>query len=153
MAFGDEAPSNRTVYNWFAEFQRGCTFLSDEFREGRPSTFGKNASKIGSSVCKNVSILKANISKNNKAIYRILHVFFSYCLQKLFQQPTYIYDVFFFKSFSNFDNCTNFDFMNNSICSLSHLKFRYANNDRTLIVSSVKTIHSKWFYVHVYHGQ
>ena len=38
LAFGDEAPSNRTIYNWFAEFQRGCTFLSDEFREGRPST-------------------------------------------------------------------------------------------------------------------
>jgi len=36
LAFGDEAPSNRTVYNWFAEFQRGCTFLSNEFREGRP---------------------------------------------------------------------------------------------------------------------
>jgi len=25
------------LYNWFAEFQRGRTFLSDEFREGRPS--------------------------------------------------------------------------------------------------------------------
>ena len=40
-------------------------------------------------LCKNLSILRANTSKNNKAIYRILHVFFSYCLQKLFQQPTY----------------------------------------------------------------
>ena len=38
LAFGDEAPSNTTVYNWFAEFQGGRTFLSDEFREGRPST-------------------------------------------------------------------------------------------------------------------
>ncbi|KAG5347244.1 SETMR methyltransferase, partial [Acromyrmex charruanus] len=38
LAFGDEAPSNRTVYNWFAEFHRGRTFLCDEFREGRPST-------------------------------------------------------------------------------------------------------------------
>ena len=37
LTFGDEA-SNRTVYNWFAEFQRGRTFLSDELREGRPST-------------------------------------------------------------------------------------------------------------------
>ena len=37
FGFRDEAPSNRTVYNWFAEFQRGHTFLSDEFREGRPS--------------------------------------------------------------------------------------------------------------------
>ena len=32
-SFGDEAPSNKTVYNWFAEFQRGRTFLSDEFHE------------------------------------------------------------------------------------------------------------------------
>ena len=37
LAFGDEASSNKTVYNWFAEFQRGRTFLSDEFHEDRPS--------------------------------------------------------------------------------------------------------------------
>ena len=37
FAFGDKAPSNRTVY-WFAEFQRGLTFLSDEFHEGHPFT-------------------------------------------------------------------------------------------------------------------
>ena len=47
----------------------------------------KNALKIDSNVCKNISILKANTSKNNKVIYRILHVFF-HCLQKLFQRPT-----------------------------------------------------------------
>ena len=52
------------------------------------TALGKNASKIGSSVCKNVSILKANTSENNKAIYRIVYVFFSYYLQKLFLQPT-----------------------------------------------------------------
>ena len=28
----------RIVYNWFTELQRGRTFLSDEFREGRLST-------------------------------------------------------------------------------------------------------------------
>ena len=33
LAFENEAPSNRTVYNWFAEFQRGRTFLSDEMIE------------------------------------------------------------------------------------------------------------------------
>ncbi|KAG5308732.1 SWET1 protein, partial [Acromyrmex insinuator] len=38
LIFGDETSSNWTVYNWFAEFQRGRTFLCDEFREGRPST-------------------------------------------------------------------------------------------------------------------
>ena len=36
LAFGMKHHPNRTVYNWFAEFQRGRTFLSDEFREGRP---------------------------------------------------------------------------------------------------------------------
>ena len=42
------------------------------------------------------SILKANTSKNNKAIYRILHVFFSYCLQKLSQQPTYYHQYYYY---------------------------------------------------------
>jgi len=37
-AFGDEAPSLATVRRWFAEFKRGRCSLSDEYREGRPST-------------------------------------------------------------------------------------------------------------------
>lgn len=37
-AFGDKAPSQRTVYEWYAEFSRGRTSLSDEFRKGRPAT-------------------------------------------------------------------------------------------------------------------
>ncbi|GBP79743.1 hypothetical protein EVAR_67518_1 [Eumeta japonica] len=36
--FGDEAPCKTTIYNWFAEFKGGCVNLSDEFRDGRPST-------------------------------------------------------------------------------------------------------------------
>jgi len=48
--------------------------------------------KWDSSVCKNVSILKANISKNNK-VYRIVYVFL-YCLQKLLEQPIQIVGVF-----------------------------------------------------------
>ena len=46
LTFGDEAPSNRTVYNWFAEFQRGCTFLSVEFREGHPSVVATNVDAV-----------------------------------------------------------------------------------------------------------
>lgn len=37
-AFGDEAPCKTTVYSWFAEFKRGRINLSDESRDGRPST-------------------------------------------------------------------------------------------------------------------
>jgi [histone H3]-lysine36 N-dimethyltransferase SETMAR len=37
-AFGNEAPSKATVYNWYNEFKSGRFYLSDEFREGRPMT-------------------------------------------------------------------------------------------------------------------
>jgi histone-lysine N-methyltransferase SETMAR len=37
-AFGDEAPSRATVFNWFAEFKRGRQNLEDEERVGRPAT-------------------------------------------------------------------------------------------------------------------
>jgi len=37
-AFGNKTPSKTTVYDWFAEFKRGRESLSDECREGRPST-------------------------------------------------------------------------------------------------------------------
>ncbi|KAF8774482.1 hypothetical protein HNY73_017028 [Argiope bruennichi] len=34
--FGNEAPTEKTIYNWFAEFRRGRASVSDESREGRP---------------------------------------------------------------------------------------------------------------------
>lgn len=37
-AFGEEAPSKATIYNWYNEYKRDRYFLSDEFREGRPRT-------------------------------------------------------------------------------------------------------------------
>ena len=36
--FGDQGPSRAVVFNWFAEFRRGRTPLSDEERLGRPAT-------------------------------------------------------------------------------------------------------------------
>ena len=36
--FGNEAPSEKTIYNWFAEFRRGRESVSDESREGRPKS-------------------------------------------------------------------------------------------------------------------
>ncbi|KAG5319812.1 SETMR methyltransferase, partial [Pseudoatta argentina] len=59
LAFGDKALSNRTVYNWFAEFQR--TFLCDEFREGRPST---------SVVATNVDTVREMIERDRHMTYR-----------------------------------------------------------------------------------
>ena len=35
-AFGEQAPSRATVFNWFAEFRRGRASLEDEQRSGRP---------------------------------------------------------------------------------------------------------------------
>ena len=32
---GDEVPSRTSVYRWYDEFNRGCSSLQDEFREGR----------------------------------------------------------------------------------------------------------------------
>ena len=37
-AFGNEAPSRTTVYDWFAEFRRGRRSLEDDPRSGRPAT-------------------------------------------------------------------------------------------------------------------
>ena len=61
MAFGDEVPSNTTVYNWFAEFQRGRTFLNNEFREDRPST---------SVVATNVDAVREMIERDRDIRYR-----------------------------------------------------------------------------------
>ena len=66
LAFGDEASSNRTVYNWFAEFQRGSTFLSDEFREDRPSM---------SVVTTNVDAVREMIERDRHITYREIQAF------------------------------------------------------------------------------
>ena len=36
--FGNKAPSEKTVYNWFAVFRHGCASVSDECREGWPKS-------------------------------------------------------------------------------------------------------------------
>lgn len=43
--FGDEVPSKATIYNWYAEFKRGRSSVSDESRTGRPTT-SKTAENI-----------------------------------------------------------------------------------------------------------
>ena len=36
--FCDEAPSRTSVNRWYGEFNRGCSSLQDEFREGLPKS-------------------------------------------------------------------------------------------------------------------
>ena len=78
LAFGDEAPSNRTIYNWFAEFQRGCIFL-DEIREGRLSTsvVAINVDAVREMIEGDWHItyreIQASLGIDMKAIHTILH--------------------------------------------------------------------------------
>jgi len=65
LAFEDKAPSNRTVYNWFTEFKRGCTTILDEFREGRPSTV----------VATNVDVVREMIERDRHITYREIQTF------------------------------------------------------------------------------
>ena len=69
LAFGDEAPSNRTVYNWFTEHQRRRTFLSDKLilSEGRPST---------SVVAINVDAVSEMIERDRHITYREIQAVF-----------------------------------------------------------------------------
>jgi len=64
LAFGDEASSNRTVYNWFVEFQR--IFLNDEFREGRPFT---------SVVATNIDAVHEMIERDRHITYREIQAY------------------------------------------------------------------------------
>lgn len=38
VAWGDQAPSDRTVLNWFHEYQQGNLKVEDDPRSGRPRT-------------------------------------------------------------------------------------------------------------------
>ena len=72
-------PSNRTVYNWFTEFQRGRTFLSDKFREGRPST--SVVATVREMIERDRHItyreIQASLDIDMKAIHTILHDYLS----------------------------------------------------------------------------
>lgn len=59
--FGDEAPSETTVYKWFAEFKRGRSTFDDDPREGRPCT---------SVVAKNIDAVREMILEDRHVTYR-----------------------------------------------------------------------------------
>lgn len=79
LTFEDEAPSNGIVYNWFAEFQRGRTFLNDEFRESRPSTsvVTTNVDVVRQIIERDQHVtyceIQASLGIDMKAIHTILH--------------------------------------------------------------------------------
>lgn len=62
-AFGDGAPTQSTVYGWFAKFKRGHTSLNDEFREGRPRT---------AVVPENIDAVRNMIETEPQATYRAI---------------------------------------------------------------------------------
>lgn len=61
LAFHDEAPSRATVYNWFNEFKRGRTNLTDDLREGRPST---------ATTEDNISVVRRMIETDKRVTYQ-----------------------------------------------------------------------------------
>ena len=56
--FGNQSPSENTVYNWFAEFRRAS--VSDEFRDGR----------LNSVVPKNIDAVLNMIEEDRHVTYR-----------------------------------------------------------------------------------
>lgn len=61
LAFHDEAPSRATIYNWFNEFKRGRTNLTDDLREGRPST---------ATTENNISVVQRMIETDKRVTYQ-----------------------------------------------------------------------------------
>lgn len=78
-AFGNEAPSEKTVYNWFAEFRRGRTSVSDEYREGRPKSVvvPKNIDAVRTMIKEDRHVtyreIEASLGMSKTAIHSILH--------------------------------------------------------------------------------
>lgn len=62
-AFGNEAPSVRSVYSWYSEFKCNRVSLSDELREGRPITAATD---------ENVAAVRQMIEEDNRVTYQII---------------------------------------------------------------------------------
>lgn len=77
--FGNEAPSEKTVYNWFAEFRRGRTSVSDEYREGRPKSVvvPNNIDAVRTMIKEDRHVtyreIEASLGMSKTAIHSILH--------------------------------------------------------------------------------
>lgn len=62
-AFGNEAPSQRTVYSWYNEFKFDRVALSDDLREGRP---------VSTVTDENIAAVRTMIEEDNRVTYRII---------------------------------------------------------------------------------
>ena len=78
-AFGDDAPSCTTVFEWFAEFRRGRHSLDDEICSGRPveATTEENVAAVRTIVEEDgrmtVAQLEVAIGISSGSIRNILH--------------------------------------------------------------------------------
>lgn len=78
-AYGDSAPSERTIYRWYNEFKFGRSSVADEFREGRPSTAitSENIEKIREMIFEDRHVtyreIEASLGIDMKQINTILH--------------------------------------------------------------------------------
>lgn len=79
VAFGDDAPSRTTVFEWFAEFRRGRRSLEDEARTGRPveATTNENIAAVRAMVEEDARLtvvqLEVAIGISSGSIRTILH--------------------------------------------------------------------------------
>lgn len=78
-AFGDDAPSRTTVFEWFSEFRRGRRSLDDEARSGRPveATTEDNVAAVRTIVAEDARVtvaqLEVAIGISSGSIRTILH--------------------------------------------------------------------------------
>lgn len=79
VAFEGSAPSKSTVYNWYAEFRRGRTSLSDEDRSGRPisAVSPENVAAVRQMVREDARVTYTQIEQTlgitSASVYTILH--------------------------------------------------------------------------------
>ena len=77
--FGNEAPSERTVYSWFTEFRHGRASVSDECREGRPKSvvIPRNIDAVRNMIKEDRHVtyrqLEASLGISKTTIQSILH--------------------------------------------------------------------------------
>lgn len=78
-AFGEQAPSRATVYNWFNEFQRGRFSLSDDERSGRPLTAvtAENIERVRNMVRNDDRVtfeeIQESLGIGSSSVFTILH--------------------------------------------------------------------------------
>lgn len=79
VAFGDQAPSRASVFNWFAEFRRGRQSLEDDERCGRPisATGEENVAAVKTMVDEDsrvtVSQIEQELGISSGSVRMILH--------------------------------------------------------------------------------